>query len=58
VVWSGNYFSGSIRCGAAPILGPLAALICLITVVKRSSYLKAKAMEKNGKQLIRKAADL
>lgn len=58
VLWSGRYFSGSIYCGAAPILGPLAALICLITVVKRSSYLKAKAMEKDGRQLIRRASDL
>lgn len=58
VVLSGRYFSGTIRCGAAPILGPAAALICLVTVVRRSSYLKAKALEKEGRQLIRRASDL
>lgn len=58
VAWSGRYFTGTIRCGAAPILGPVAALICLVTVVRRSSYLKAKALEKEGRQLIRRASDL
>ena len=59
VLLSGKYFAGTIRCGIAPILTPIAMILCMITVSGRRKFLRAeRKAQKEAEGLIWEAGEL
>lgn len=57
VILSGNFFNGTISCGVAPIVSPIAIVICIIAVVRRKNKVD-KDLKERTKGLIWQAGDL
>ncbi len=57
VMLSEKYFIGTISCGMAPIISPVAIIICIIAVVKRKNKVD-KDLKERTKNLIWEAGEL
>lgn len=59
VFMCGKYYSGTLSCGIAPILSPIAMLVSLCAVIRRKNKVaEALRKEMEEKGLIRQAKDL